>query len=90
MRKPIIAGNWKMHKTITEALELVRELSMGLKDVKDVDVVVCPAFTALYSVSQAVDGTNIKVGAQNLFWEKKAHLPAKYPRSCLRTRIANT
>jgi triosephosphate isomerase len=71
MRTPIIAGNWKMNKTITEALELVRELTMELKDIKDVDILVCPVFTALYSVSQAVEGSNIKMGAQNLFWEDK-------------------
>ncbi|MBU1045001.1 MAG: triose-phosphate isomerase [Candidatus Omnitrophica bacterium] len=71
MRKPIIAGNWKMNKTITESLDLVRQLSIELKDVKDVDILVCPVFTALHSVSQAVDGSNIKMGAQNLFWEEK-------------------
>ncbi|MBU4305958.1 MAG: triose-phosphate isomerase [Candidatus Omnitrophica bacterium] len=71
MRKPIIAGNWKMNKTITEALDLVRQLSMELKDVKDVDIVVCPVFTALSNVAQAIDGLNIKLGAQNLFWEEK-------------------
>ncbi len=71
MRKPIIAGNWKMNKTITEALELVRKLGMEVKDVKDVDIVVCPVFTALYSVGQEVVGSNIRLGAQNLFWEEK-------------------
>jgi triosephosphate isomerase (TIM) len=71
MRKPIIAGNWKMNKTITEALDLVRQLTMALKDIKDVDILVCPVFTALHSVSQAVEGSNIKMGAQNLFWEEK-------------------
>jgi len=71
VRRPIIAGNWKMNKTITEALELVRSLNMGLKDVKDVDILVCPPFTALHSVSQAIDGSNIKLGAQNLCWEEK-------------------
>ncbi|MCP4650245.1 MAG: triose-phosphate isomerase [PVC group bacterium] len=71
MRRTIIAGNWKMNKTITEALDLVRGLSMELKDVKDVDVVICPVFTALYSVSHEIEGSNIKLGAQNLFWEEK-------------------
>ncbi|MDD5745892.1 MAG: triose-phosphate isomerase [Candidatus Omnitrophica bacterium] len=71
MRKKIIAGNWKMNKTITEALDLVRALTLGLKDVKDVDIVVCPVFTALHSVHQAIDGSNIMLGAQNLFWEEK-------------------
>jgi triosephosphate isomerase (TIM) len=71
MRKPIIAGNWKMNKTITEALDLVRQLTMELKDIKAVDILVCPVYTALHSVSQAIDGSNIKLGAQNLFWEEK-------------------
>lgn len=71
MRKPIIAGNWKMNKTITEALELVRTLTIELKDIKDVDILVCPPFTALHSVNQAVEGSNIKLGAQNLCWEEK-------------------
>jgi triosephosphate isomerase len=71
MRRKIIAGNWKMNKTVTEALELVRKLSMELKDIKAVDIIVCPVFTSLYSVSQEIDGSNIKMGAQNLFWEEK-------------------
>ncbi len=60
-----------MNKTITEGLELVRNLSIELKDIKDVDIMVCPAFTALCSVAQAVEGSNIKLGAQNLFWEEQ-------------------
>ncbi|MFH1459957.1 MAG: triose-phosphate isomerase [Candidatus Omnitrophota bacterium] len=71
MRIPIIAGNWKMNKTVTEALDLVRQLTMELKDIKDVDILVCPVFTALYSVNEAIDGSNVKLGAQNLFWEEK-------------------
>jgi len=71
MRRTIIAGNWKMNKTITESLELVRTLSIEIKDVKAVEIVVCPPFTALHSVSQQIEGSNIKLGAQNLFWEEK-------------------
>ena len=71
MRKRIIAGNWKMNKTVTESLDLARELTLGLKDVKDVEIVVCPVFTALYSVGQELNATNIKLGAQNMFWEDK-------------------
>jgi triosephosphate isomerase len=71
MRRKIIAGNWKMNKTITEALDLVRALTIELKDIKDVDVVVCPVFTALHSVSLALEGSIIKLGSQNLFWEEK-------------------
>jgi len=84
MRKPIIAGNWKMNKTITEALDIVRQLSIELKDIKDVDILVCPVFTALYSVSQAVDGLNIKMGAQNLFWEEKGAFTGEISSSMLK------
>lgn len=71
MRKPIIAGNWKMHKTVDEAVAMVKELAPMVADVKDVDIVVCPTFTSLYSVNQSVQNTNIAVGAQNIFWEEK-------------------
>lgn len=69
MRKPIIAGNWKMYKTVHEAKTLVSELSAAVKDVTDVEVVVCPPFTALNAVIATVQGTNIAVGAQNMHWE---------------------
>lgn len=69
MRKPIIAGNWKLNKTSQEALELVTLLKRELNDVTEVDVVVCPPFTALGDVSDALVDSNIGLGAQNLFWE---------------------
>ena len=65
-RKLIIAGNWKMNKTVAEALSLVGDLKRDLAGVKEVDVVVCPPFTALESVSKAVLDSNIKLGAQNM------------------------
>ena len=65
-RKLIIAGNWKMNKTIAEALTLVADLKRDLMGVKEVDVVVCPPFTALESVSKAVLDSTIKLGAQNM------------------------
>src|SRR5476651_1695658 len=66
-RKLIIAGNWKMNKSVAEALALIADLKLELAKVRDVDVVVCPPFTALESVSKAVmDGTNIRLGAQNM------------------------
>ena len=68
-RTPIIAGNWKMNNTIAEGVQLVKELAPLVKDAK-VDVVVCPTATALASVAEAVKGTNIHVGAQNVHWEK--------------------
>src|SRR5436190_10164314 len=65
-RKLIIAGNWKMNKTVAEALDLVRGLKLELANVKEVDIVVCPPFTALCEVSKAVLDSNIRLGAQNM------------------------
>ncbi|MBL4935340.1 triose-phosphate isomerase [Clostridium sp. YIM B02515] len=70
MRKPIIAGNWKMHKTIDEAVSFVEEIKPLVKDAK-AEVVVCPTFVALDAVVKAAKGTNIKVGAQNVYFEEK-------------------
>ena len=66
-RKLISAGNWKMNKTVAEALALVDDLARDLAAVKEVDIVVCPPFTALESVSKAIlESKNIKLGAQNM------------------------
>jgi len=71
MRKPIVAGNWKMNKTCAEAVDLVGGLVRELEDVTHVDIVVCPPFTALKVVSEAVSETNLDLGAQNMHWEKR-------------------
>jgi len=68
-RKLIVAGNWKMNKTVSESLALVEDLKVELAGVKEVDLVVCPPFTALKPVSDAITNTNLKLGAQNLHWE---------------------
>ena len=65
-RKLIIAGNWKMNKTVAESLDLVRGLKIELTNVKEVDIVICPPFTALSEVSKAVLDSNIRLGAQNM------------------------
>ncbi len=65
-RKLIIAGNWKMNKTVAEALTLVEDLKRDLMNVKEVDVVVCPPFTALSEVSKAIMDSNLRLGAQNM------------------------
>jgi len=70
MRTPIIAGNWKMHKTVKEALELVNGLKDKVANAK-CQVVVCPTFTSLAPVIEAVKGTNIEVGAQNMHFEEQ-------------------
>jgi len=71
LRRLLIAGNWKMHKTVPEAVELVRELKELVKDVTDRDILVCPPFTALYPVSQELKGSNIYLGGQNMFYEEE-------------------
>jgi triosephosphate isomerase len=71
MRKPLMAGNWKMNKTVAEAVSVVKALKSSIADVTDIDVLICPTFTALYAVNNEVKGSNINIGAQNLFWETK-------------------
>lgn len=70
MRRPIIAGNWKMNNTCAAGVELVKALAPLVKDNTTVDIVVCPTATALAAVCEAAKGTNIHVGAQNVHWEK--------------------
>lgn len=69
MRKPIIAGNWKMHKTIGETIELVSSLKETVGFLDSVEVVVCPPFTALAKAVETAVGSAIAVGAQNMYWE---------------------
>ena len=65
-RKLIIAGNWKMNKTVAEGLDLVQSLKRELANIKEVDVVVCPPFTALSEISKVILDSNIRLGAQNM------------------------
>lgn len=69
MRKPLVAGNWKMHKTVAEARHLVSEMVPGLQAVSGVENVLCPPATALLAVSALLEGTDIGLGAQNMHWE---------------------
>ena len=71
MRIPFIAGNWKMYKTVTEAVLFVKELRGTIKDVRGVEIVVAPPLTAVRSVADAARGSNIGVAAQNLYWERE-------------------
>ena len=70
-RRPIIAGNWKMHKTISEAVALAQEIVRSFSEDPDVDIVLCPAFTALGPVAEVLKGSQVWLGAQNLHWEAK-------------------
>lgn len=71
MRRPIIAGNWKMHKTINEAIELANGLKRNLFDIKDIEIVICAPFTALSEVSEIILESNIQLGAQDMYWENQ-------------------
>jgi triosephosphate isomerase len=71
MRTPLVAGNWKMNKSVEEARVLVSEMSQGLRAVQGVEKVLCPPFTALLAVSALLAGTDIGLGAQNMRWEEK-------------------
>jgi triosephosphate isomerase len=71
MRIPVIAGNWKLFKTTTEALDLVNSLIPLIKTNSSVEVAVAPVFTVLSSVSRAIAGTNILLAAQDCFWEEE-------------------
>jgi len=71
MRKPIVAGNWKMHKTVTEAEELVKLLQNDIEKISSVESVFCVPFTSLSKVSSLLQNSSIGVGVQNIHWEKQ-------------------
>jgi triosephosphate isomerase len=71
MRKPFIAGNWKMHKTVKEAIELVHELQPKIEEFNDVETVFCVPYTSLSAVSQELRNSKIGVGSQNVHWESQ-------------------
>jgi triosephosphate isomerase len=69
MRTPMIAGNWKLHKTLAESVSLVAELKLAVADNQAVEIVVAPVYTALHQVGEALSGSNIKLAAQNCYPE---------------------
>ena len=71
MRIPFIAGNWKMFKTVHEAVVYAKELRGLVRELTDVRVVIAPPFTAVHAVSEALRNTNVGVAAQDLFWERE-------------------
>ena len=71
MRVPMIAGNWKMNTTLSEAIELVNEIRQGLDQIANVDKVICPPFISLATVRELIKGSSIKLGAQNIYFKEK-------------------
>jgi len=68
MRKKIIAGNWKMNKTLDESKELAEAVKKGISGISDVESALCPPFTSLTEVAKVLEGSNIGLGAQNCYW----------------------
>lgn len=71
MRRPVIAGNWKMYKDVNESVELVNAIKREVYDIENVDIIVCPPFTNLGEVAEMVTDSNVGLGAQNCYWEKE-------------------
>jgi triosephosphate isomerase (TIM) len=71
MRIPFIAGNWKMHKTVADAVKYVKEFRAMVKDIDDVEIVVAPTFTALHAAAEAARNSNVGISAQNVYWERE-------------------
>ena len=77
MRKLFVAGNWKMNLTIAEAKALVSEMLPELEQIDNVDQAVCPSYLAIPAVAELCKGTGLKVGAQNVYWEKSGAYTAE-------------
>ena len=71
MRLPIIAGNWKMNTTVSEAVNLVKEMKDRLEQIEGIEKVVCPPFISLVPVGELLKGSSVKLGAQNMYFEEK-------------------
>jgi len=71
MRVPLIAGNWKLNKTSTEAYKLAAEMLSGLRNIRGVEKLLCPPFTALMAVFRLIKDSDIRLGAQNMYWEEQ-------------------
>ena len=88
IRKKLIAGNWKMNKTASEGVSLAQDLVGEVGKIVDVDIVVCPPFTALESVGKAIDGSNVKLGAQNMHPENSGAFTGEVSAPMLRAFFA--
>jgi triosephosphate isomerase len=70
MRTPLIAGNWKMYKTVGDAVKYVKEFRSLVKDITDVEIVVAPPFPALHAAAEAARNSNVAIAAQDVYWER--------------------
>ena len=70
-RRPLIAGNWKMNLSLNEAITLAKDISVGIIDIEDRDVLIAPPFPFLYPISRVIEKSKLYLGAQNMHWEEK-------------------
>ena len=85
MRRIIIAGNWKMNKNIGESIDLANSIKRSLYDIEEVEIVVCPPFTSLSDVNEITMDTNIKLGAQDCFWQTEGAFTGEVSASMLKS-----
>ena len=71
MRKPILAGNWKMYKTVKESVDFAKQLNEKFKDIQDREILICPTFVSVVPVIDALRFSNIQVGTQDAHWENE-------------------
>jgi triosephosphate isomerase len=71
MRTPLIAGNWKMYKTVADTVKYVNEFRQLVRGITDVEIILAPVFTALHAAAEAARGSNVKIAAQDLYWERE-------------------
>jgi triosephosphate isomerase len=84
MRTPLFAGNWKMFKTVHEAVAFAKEFKAAVKDVVGVDIVLAPPFTAVHAVAEALRASNIAVAAQDMYWEREGAFTGEVSATMLR------
>src|SRR3954469_15792614 len=87
-RKKLIAGNWKMNKAPADGAALIGEIVTAVAKVTDVDIVVCPPFTGLESAAKALEGSSVKLGAQNMHFEASGAFTGEVSASMLRALFA--
>ncbi|MCG8515388.1 MAG: triose-phosphate isomerase [Halanaerobiales bacterium] len=85
MRKPLIAGNWKMNKTLEQAEELVQDLIQRLQGIDQVEIAICPPAVNLAGISNLVKDTNLRLGAQNMYWEESGAYTGEISAPMLKT-----
>jgi len=84
MRRVIIASNWKMNKNISESIELANSIKRSLCDVQEIEIVLCPPFTSLSDIKEVIMDTNIRLGAQDVYWEKEGAFTGEVSASMLK------